>query len=131
MTTRGTRTTMTERLTIRDLAQEGRTDREIAHQLQRSHWTIRKWRRRGAAGTLTPLHSRFGRPPGGPLATFPRPLVSAIRQLRVDHPGWGAATILVELCRLPQWLDTPLPSRAQIGVFLRTEGLTRPIRTST
>lgn len=126
MTTRGSRTTMTERLTIRALANEGQTDGEIAAHLQRSRWTIRKWRRRGAAGTLTPLHSQFGRPARGPLATFPQQLVAAIRQLRVDHPGWGATTILVELHRLPQWADTPLPSCARIGAFLRAEGLTRP-----
>ena len=47
MARRGDMTSLAERLSIRDRAADGATDATIAHALQRSIWTVRKWRRRG------------------------------------------------------------------------------------
>jgi len=65
MARRGDMTSLAERLTIRDRAAEGATDALIARELQRSIWTIRKWRRRGQAGTMAALATRLGRPAAG------------------------------------------------------------------
>jgi hypothetical protein len=125
MARRGDMTSLTERLTIRDRAAEGATDAVIAAELRRSIWTVRKWRRRGQRGTMTALATRIGRPPAGPLSTWPTELKTHILELRRTHPGWGALTILVELQRDPVWNQQPLPSRARIGAVLQAAGLTR------
>ena len=78
MARRGDITSLQERLTIRDLAGQGASDATIARELQRSIWTVRKWRRRGQTGTMTALATRLGRPPAGPLSTWPNALMSHI-----------------------------------------------------
>ena len=69
MARRGDITSLQERLTIRDLAGQGASDATIARELQRSIWTVRKWRRRGKSGALAPLFTRMGRPAIGPVST--------------------------------------------------------------
>jgi hypothetical protein len=118
-------TSFQERLTICDRAADGATDALIAVELRRSIWTVRKWRRRGQRGTMTALATRIGRPPAGPLSTWPAALKAHILDLRRTHPGWGAVTILVELQREPAWSQQRLPSRARIGAVLQAAGLTR------
>jgi hypothetical protein len=125
MARRGDMTSLTERLTIRDRADEGATDAVIAAELWRSIWTVRTWRRRGQRGTMTALASRIGRPPAGPLSTWPVALKVHILDLRRTHPGWGALTILVEFQRDPVWNQQQRPSRARIGALLQAAGLTR------
>ena len=125
MARRGDMTSLAERLSIRDRAADGATDASIAHALQRSIWTVRKWRRRGQIGTMTALATRLGRPAAGPLSTWPAALKAHILDLRHTYPGWGALTILVELQRDPTWNQQRLPSRARIGALLQATGLTR------
>ena len=125
MARRGDMTSLAERLTIRDRAAEGATDATIAHELRRSIWTVRKWRRRGQTGTMTALATRLGRPAAGPLSTWPATLTAHILTLRRTHPGWGALTILVDLQRDPVWNHQRIPSRARIGAVLQAAGLTR------
>ena len=43
-------TTLQERIEIMELAQAGKTDREISEQLKRPRSTVRKWRRRAQSG---------------------------------------------------------------------------------
>ena len=125
MARRGDITSLQERLTIRDLAGQGASDATIARELQRSIWTVRKWRRRGQTGTMTALATRLGRPPAGPLSTCATELKAHILDLRRTHPGWGALTLLVELQRDATWNQQRLPSRARIGALLQAAGLTR------
>ncbi len=125
MARRGDMTSLAERLTIRDRAADGATDATIAHELRRSIWTVRKWRRRGQTGTMTALATRLGRPAAGPLSTWSAALKAHILDLRRTHPGWGALTILVDLQRDPAWNQQRLPSRARIGAVLQAAGLTR------
>jgi hypothetical protein len=67
----------------------------------------------------------MGRPATGALGTVPLALRESIRRMRLDHPGWGPASILAELQRAPATADTPLPSRARVAAFLREAKLTR------
>ncbi len=124
MTIRGQPTTPAEQRLMYDLTQQGLSDPAIATRVHRSVWTVRTWRRRLQR---TPLFTppKRGRPRYGPLATFDSALVAHIRQLRHDHPGWGATVIRAELLRDPHWQSVAIPSRARIGDFLHHHGLTR------
>jgi hypothetical protein len=48
-----------------------------------------------------------------------------IRRMRVQHPGWGPDTLLIELERLTDWRKEQCPSRSRVAAFLKQEGLTR------
>jgi transposase InsO family protein len=67
----------------------------------------------------------MGRPPTGPMSTFPSALRDAIVQMRRAHPGWGPDTLLAELRVDEHWQDTPLPSRSRIAALLKATKLTR------
>jgi transposase len=108
---------------ILDLARSGRSDRQIAAQLQLSCFTVRKWRRRGQHAGLAALGSPMGRPAKGALSTYPPEVVASVRQWRQDHPGWGPLTLRTELSL--RYGDQRLPSTASITRWLRQEGLTR------
>jgi hypothetical protein len=45
--------------------------------------------------------------------------VEAIGQLRQEHMGWGAITILLEIHKDPRFLSTPLPSRARVAAYFK------------
>lgn len=68
----------------------------------------------------------MGRPTTGPLGTVEKALFQTILQLRKQHPGWGPATLLVELKREPRWEGQRLPSRARIAAALKPANLTKP-----
>ena len=125
MLRRGQTTTFQERLDINERAAAGQSDPEIAAELGCSVWTVRKWRRRGQHQGRSSLNSHMGRPPTGPLSTFPTGMREAILNLRRTHPGWGPETLLAELCVDPRWVDHPLPSRSRIAARLSAEKLTR------
>jgi len=118
-------TTFQERLEILERATSGQSDSDIATALHCSIWTVRKWRRigqrQGRAGLAPPL----GRPPTGPLGSVAPALREAILQLRRNHPGWGADTILAELRTDPVWAEQRLPSRARIAALFKHAKLTR------
>jgi putative transposase len=122
---RGQTTGFQERLEIMEQASAGLNDTQIATALGCSRWTVRKWRRRSLELGRVGLASQMGRPPIGPVSTFPKELKEAILHLRKLHPGWGPATLLAALKMDAYWRDQPLPSRAQIARLLKQAGLTR------
>ncbi|MEM9568511.1 MAG: helix-turn-helix domain-containing protein, partial [Cyanobacteria bacterium P01_E01_bin.34] len=126
MKARGQPISYSERVKIGELSIEGKTDPEIAIELDIGFWTVRKWRRRfqkqGRAGLL----SKMGRPHKGALSTFSPELRQAICRIRKAHPGWGADSILVSLRLDEGWTTSELPSRAGVAALLKQEGLTRP-----
>ncbi len=85
---RGQRTSFQVRLEIMEQASAGLKDTQIASALGCSVWTVRKWRRRSLKLGRVGLASQMGRPPTGPVSTFPKELKEAILHLRKLHPGW-------------------------------------------
>ena len=122
---RGQITSFQERLDITERAAAGQSDSEIAAAVGCSVWTVRKWRRIGQRHGRSGLTSQMGRPPTGPLGTFPSALRDAIVQMRRAHPGWGPDTMLAELRLDKRWQDTLLPSRSRIAALLKATKLTR------
>lgn len=118
-------TSLEERIAISEQAAAGRTDRQIAQEMNLSVWTVRKWRRRAQKKGRDGLISRRGRPPAGVLGASPPEMRQALRQMREEHPGWGPVTLRLELADRG-WDGTRLPSRSRIAAFLRQEGLVRP-----
>lgn len=118
-------TPLDQRLAIWELAQQGRTDHQIAQQLGLGPDVVRKWRRRAQRLGRAGLGSRLGRPARGALSQWPAEVRARLLQWRRDHPGWGPLTLRAELARQPQ-PPRRLPSRARIAAFLKAAGATRP-----
>src|SRR2546425_5970833 len=118
MQQRGQTTSFQVRLEIMEQASAGLNDTQIATALGCSVWTVRKWRRRSLKLGGVGLASRMGRPPAGPVSTFPKELKEVILHLRTLHPGWGPNTLLAALKTNASWCDQPLPSRAQLARLL-------------
>lgn len=72
-----------------------------------------------------PLGSTMGRPKRGPLGDYSAILRQKIKQLRLDHPGWGAATLRSELVQSGRWRVEELPSERTIGRYLKHLGLSK------
>jgi transposase len=125
MAQRGPRTTYEERVEIGARWEAGQSDPAIAATRQRSIWTVRKWRRKYQQEGRAGLFSQMGRPASGALGQFPLEIRDRIREMRQDHPGWGAATLLAELARDPYFAGLCLPSRSRIALFLQQQGFTR------
>jgi hypothetical protein len=126
MTHPGRKTTYEERLEIGERWAAGESDPEIAAAMNRSLWTVRKWRRSYQQDGRAGLVSHMGRPAKGALGQFPLDMRDEIRKMRQANPGWGPMTILGELQPAPCFAGRPLLSRARIAAFLHQEGLTRP-----
>ena len=126
MKRQGQTTPYAVRVKIGELANEGKTDAEIAIELGDNYWTVRKWRRRFQQQGRAGLVSTMGRPVKGALSTFPAAVGAAIRRVREAHPGWGADSILASLIWDEGWTASELPSRSSIAAFLKQVGLTRP-----
>ena len=125
MAPHGQQTSLQERTAILNLALAGYTDPQIAGRVERPLATVRKWRRIAQRQGHAGLTSRRGRPTSGALSSFSPAMRASIERMRREHPGWGAATIQVELQRLPLWADQKLPSRARIAACLHERGFTR------
>ena len=93
--------------------------------MNRSVWTVRKWRRKYERAGRTGLVSKIGRPASGGLGQCPHELRDSIREMREEHPGWRAQTILTELRSPSYCAGLKLPSRSRIAAFLRQEGYTQ------
>jgi transposase-like protein len=65
MKRRGQTTPYAVRVKIGELASEGKTDAEIAIELDDNYWTVRKWRRRFQQQGKAGLVSTMGRPVKG------------------------------------------------------------------
>lgn len=122
---RGQRTTFEERVEIGERWEAGESDPEIAAAMNRSVWTVRKWRREYQREGRAGLFSQMGRPASGALGQSPLEIRDRIREMRQDNPGWGALTILAELKRNRHFTGIRLPSRSRIAAFLNQEGFTR------
>jgi transposase len=120
-----TRTSFEERVKIVTLAEAGFTDQQIGQRMGWSPHTVRKWCRRGAQGGRASLASKMGRPATGALSTFPAEIQDRVRQMRLQHPGWGPKTLVAELKRDLGLAGQRLPSRASIARLIQEEGLSR------
>lgn len=125
MARRGSRVRLAEKLVISEKALAGKSDAEIAQELERSVHTIRKWRRRFTQQGRAGLESRMGRPVSGILGSYRSELREALLERRKAHPGWGPKTILMELRQDPYWGTQQLPGRARIAALLHQQGLVR------
>lgn len=125
MAQRGQQTNSQQRIEISERAAAGMSDRQNAAVAGCSVWTVRKWRRsyeqQGRAG----LVSHMGRPAKGALASCSNAVREQIAQVRRQHPGWGAPSILDYLQHQQPDCAGALPSRARVAVFLKEQGLTR------
>lgn len=123
------RTTLQQRLLILRSSEAGLSDAQIAHRIDRSLYTVRKWRRRGRRLGRGALASpKMGRPKRGALSSFSEAIRERLLCWRKAHPGWGPKTLLAELeasSRESSPSREVLPSRSSIGRFLKEEGLTR------
>ena len=118
--------TLEQRLEIKVRAENGANDTEIATTMNLSTGVVRKWRRRYRDKGTDGLVSLLGRPRSGPLGQFPQEMRDAIKEWRQSHSGWGAGTLRIELFRDKRFAGLPLPSRARISAFLKSENLVRP-----
>ena len=125
MKQRGQPTPYAVRVKIGELASAGKSDAQIALELDDNYWTVRKWRRRFEKQGKPGLVSTMGRPAAGALSTFSSTVCSAIRRLRETHPGWGADSILASLVWDEGWRLDELPSRSSVAAFLKQSGLTK------
>jgi len=125
MAQRGRKTTLEERVEMGERWKAGQADAEIAAAMNRSVWTVRKWRRRYQQEEGAGLFSLMGRPASGALGSYRLELRDRIRAMRRENPGWGASTILAELEKDPYFAGLRLPSRSRIAAFLKQEELTR------
>jgi len=124
-------TTLEERKLVIRLANQGLSNRQIAQQIGRSPYTVRKWRRRHRDHGEKGLHSSMGRPRKGTLSTFSVSLRQSLLMLRRIHPGWGPLSLLAALRANPDWKEKHLPSRSQIALFLKEQELVKPRQSHT
>lgn len=69
------------------------------------------------------MQVKQGRPASGFLSSFPSSMVSLIKQLRVDHPGWGAGFILYEMVEKHGYSYAVLPDIATVNRYFKQQGL--------
>jgi transposase-like protein len=125
MARRGSRVSLAEKLEISEKTLAGKSDPEIAKELERSVHTVRKWRRQFTQHGRSGLESRMGRPVSGILGSYRKDLREAILKMRKAHPGWGPKTLLMELRQDQDWGARKLPSRARVAALLHQEDLVR------
>lgn len=113
------------RVQIQVLAQEGKSDVQIAQQLRLNKHTVRKWRRRGQGQVDPPGAGLIGRPCQGALSTYPSRFAQMLRNWRTAHPGWGPKTLYAELLRHPAFQGERLPSKATLFRWLHQEQFAR------
>lgn len=109
-------TTLEDRHKIQQMVATGHSSKQIAQAMHLSISTVKKWRARIKAGKL---ESPMGRPQKGALSSFDPSVAEAITRLRESHPGWGPATLQLEL-------EGPVPSRSSIARYLKEKDYTRP-----
>ncbi len=119
MSIKGQRTNLAEGVEIGEHWKSGKTDQQIAIEMQRPKATIRKWRRRNQHQGRAGLTSQMGRPVTGALGQSSSDISDAISAMRKAHPGWGPITILVELRKDVRFAGKQLPSRARIAAYLK------------
>ena len=111
-----------QRYLIKEMVDVGHTKREISETLGIPMSTARKWMRRSKKGILD---SQLGRPRKESLSTFSSQVITRIKELGGQKPGWGGISIYVELVKLKEFADHELPSPSSINRYLEENGLVR------
>jgi transposase-like protein len=122
----GRMTSLQDRITIAQLAQQGYTDAQIAAETGWKVRTVRKWRRRAQQQGRQGLASKLGRPATGALSSYPPQLRNTLHTWRDAHPGWGPKTLRAELAADPRFTGQRLPAVSSIASFLKELEVTRP-----
>lgn len=99
---------------------KGKTIPEIADELDRSVYGVRKWWRRirdeGAAGLRT---RRRGPEAKGTLSSFDPEVVEKALKLKREHPRWGANRVILELEADETLEGSRVPRRSQLSAFFK------------
>jgi transposase InsO family protein len=127
-------TTHEERVSIVERHLAGEPLSTIAADMRLSYYTVREWwqvyRRKGWEG-LVPKPQ--GPPRVGYLGRFSVLVKYVALRLKLEHPGWGVNTLLLEMSRRGSLQHVDLPKRSALAVYLGQFGsrLQRPRRAPT
>ncbi len=114
--------TEAERERIYQARLQNKTLPEIAAELDRSVYTIRKWWRRICAEGVQGLRARKPGPvPRGILSQFEPEIAKTVLNLKRTHRRWGADRILVELSQDSQLRELRLPHRSRLFAFFQDQ----------
>lgn len=96
--------------------QAGASHRQVAQELRCAPETVRKhWKCFRCGNT----RRRRGRPAGGILSTYPEEIRQAALFLKMSHPHWGPANVLIELRKQPELGDQRLPSISRLSALFK------------
>ena len=96
--------------------QAGASHREVAQELHCAPETVRKqWKHFRAGNT----RRRRGRPVGGILSTYPELMRQMALSLKMSHPHWGPANVLIELRKHPELGSQRLPSVSRLSALFK------------
>jgi transposase InsO family protein len=94
----------------------GDSHAEVAQALLCAQETVRKhWKcfRRGQ------MRRKRGRPARGILSSYPEGIRQTAISLKIDHPHWGPANVLIELRKRPEFLHERLPSCSRLSALFQ------------
>ncbi len=98
----------------------GKTIRGLAAEIGCSEATVRKWwrvgRKHGQEGLRAPRHRRGKR---GHLSRFAPQVAEQAKELKHQHPGWGADRVRIEMEHQEQLQDVLLPGRSSLAAFFK------------
>jgi transposase InsO family protein len=103
---------------IEEQKRAGKTLESIAEDLNCSYWTARKWWRIRRDGKET---APRGRPPTGPLGTYPDEVREKAVELKKEHHGWGPAKVRMELKPELDLTEDELPSQSRLAALFKEE----------
>lgn len=95
----------------------GETYEKIAQAFGLSKECVRYWCRRQRDGQS--VRTKYRRVGGGLLSSFDRQVPYVLLRLRLAHPRWGPGTLLYHMSLRRSLKGVPLPSKTQIGRYLR------------
>lgn len=110
-------TTVSQRQSFYEQHQAGDSYEQIARRHGVSRECVRYWCRRQRRGGTA--HSRYRRPAPGLLSRFEATVSQSLFEMRSAHPGWGPDRLRTKLSEQPELQGLKLPSRAEIGRYLR------------
>jgi putative transposase len=112
-------TTIQQRQEILRLVESGMNVVAIAQDQQLAPRTVRKWRQRAAAGRVSALVSRMGRPTSGALGTRSALMRYVALRLKRKHLTWGASYIVKKMSEHPGLHGQALPDRTSVWRYWR------------